>query len=143
MVVDGEPVALPDKLVYKSAMLSDVPNLAFVVRLHQLVLDAEAGSRLRVRLQADLLHGQRGYDTCVPVNADPAMETRPLLDFGAGYVQRAVEPLPPPGNRRPWQVKMSYREDSERLRHGVLADGVLRFAAARERPVDRPAAPVA
>ncbi|HEX7610352.1 MAG TPA: hypothetical protein VF380_06755, partial [Solirubrobacteraceae bacterium] len=73
---------------------------------------------------------------------DPHMQTRPMLDFGAGYVQRAVDRFPRQGTG-PWEVKMSYRDDVERLRHGPLADGVLRFSAARARPADRPAAPVA
>jgi hypothetical protein len=56
-------------------------------------------------------------------------------------VQRAVDRFPRQGTG-PWEVKMSYREDLERLRHGALVDGVLRFASV-ERPATRPAATVA
>lgn len=34
---------------------------------------------------------------------------------------------------------MSYREDLERLRHGPLADGVLRFSAVQAHPAERSA----
>lgn len=140
--VDGAELSLPDQLIYKSAMISEVPNLAFVFGY------TNSSWTLKVDLVCDYIcrlisfMDRSGYASCVPVNTDPNMPTRPMLDFGAGYVQRAVDRFPRQGTG-PWEVKMSYREDLERLRHGALADDVLRFSAVRERPADRSAAPVA
>jgi len=133
VALDGREVSLPERLVYKSAMLSDIPNLVFVFGYTnsswtlKLDLVCEYACRL-------IAHMDRcGYDTCVAVNDDPAMATRPFLDFGAGYVQRAVDRFPRQGTRGPWQVKMSYAQDLRVLRDGPLEDGVLRFSGAAQR----------
>ena len=39
------------------------------------------------------------------------VETRPLLDFGAGYVQRALDGMPRQGPREPWVMSMDYFRD--------------------------------
>ncbi len=57
------------------------------------------------------------------------MPTRPLLDFGAGYVQRALDTLPKQGPEAPWVMSMSYYTD-RRLLRGHVADDNLRFAVA-------------
>ncbi len=133
LVVDGEPVVLPEKIVYKSAMLSDVPNFTFVFGYTNaswtLKLDLVCEYACRLIAQMD----RRGYDSCVPVNADESMPTRPFLDFGAGYVQRAVDRFPRQGTSGPWQIRMSYAQDLQMLRDGAVDDGVLVFSRSRER----------
>jgi len=76
---------------------------------------------------------RRGYDSCVPVNADESMPTRPFLDFSAGYVQRAVDRFPRQGTSGPWRIRMSYAQDLQMLRGGEVDDGVLVFSRSRER----------
>ncbi|MGK2854426.1 MAG: hypothetical protein ACSLE3_10080, partial [Microbacteriaceae bacterium] len=61
---------------------------------------------------------------------DPAMPTKPLLDFGAGYVQRAVDEIPRQGVHGPWQMTMNYTVDADVLRNGPVADPGLRFGGA-------------
>ena len=128
VVVDGEAVDLPERLVYKSAMLGDVPNMVFVFGYTNsswtLKLDLVCDWVCRVMTYMDL----RGYRECRPVNDDPAMPTRPFLDFGAGYVRRAVDRFPRQGTYGPWQVKMSYAADLKALRDSGIDDGVLRFS---------------
>ena len=97
--VDGRPVDVAARLVYKSVMLSDVPNLAFIFGY------TNASWTLKVDLVCEYacrlisFMDERGYDTCAPVNSDPAMPTKPFLEFGAGYVQRALDRFPLAGNR--------------------------------------------
>ena len=131
MVVDGEPLVVHDHLAYKGLMLSDVPNFAYAIGYtnSSWTLKVDLVGDYLTRLMAHM--DGHGYDTCVPVNDDPAMERRPLLDFGAGYVQRAAANLPQQGVRDPWTVTMSYRDDLHRLRDGAIEDGVARFSRAR------------
>lgn len=128
MVVDGEAVSLSEKLVYKSAMLSDVPNLAFVFGYTNsswtLKLDLICDYVCRLIAYMD----RAGYDSAVPVNPDQSMPTRPFLDFGAGYVKRALDRFPRQGTIDPWQVKMSYAQDLQVLRDNALAESHLSFA---------------
>jgi hypothetical protein len=76
----------------------------------------------------------------VPEVTDPDMPTRPLLDFKAGYVLRALDRFPRQGEQAPWQVLMSYAQDAKSLRGGEIEDGALRFS--RRRSAARAATPV-
>jgi monooxygenase len=75
-----------------------------------------------------------GHEVVVPEPPDPAMETRPLLDFSAGYVQRSLHELPRAGAREPWQLVMSYYEDVRRLRRAPVEDAALRFSSRPSTP---------
>jgi cation diffusion facilitator CzcD-associated flavoprotein CzcO len=138
--VDGERVHLPDTMAYKAMMLSDVPNFAYAVGY------TNASWTLKVDLVCEhlgrlLAHmDEHGYDTCVPHNDDPTVARRPLLDFGAGYVQRSVHEWPRQGSRFPWSLAMNYAQDTKNLRHGAVADPALRFSRGRVAETDEPAA---
>jgi cation diffusion facilitator CzcD-associated flavoprotein CzcO len=135
LTVDGQPVDLPNTLVYKGMMLSGVPNFAFTIGYTNAswTLKADLVSGYVCRLLGYL--DARGYAQCVPVNDDPGLTTRPLLDFSAGYVQRSLDALPKNGTRAPWRLGMSYAHDVFTLRHRRIDDGVLRFA---RRPAGHP-----
>jgi hypothetical protein len=70
----------------------------------------------------------RGYATCVPVNDDPGVMVRPLMDFSAGYVLRSIDQFPRAGSRAPWRLGMSYAHDVITLRYGKINDGAMRFS---------------
>lgn len=129
-VVDGEVFHPRDRVVYKSVMLSDVPNFAFVFGY------TNASWTLKVDLVNEWVcrtiayMDRMGYAEAVPRNDDPAMPTRPMLELDAGYVRRAVDEFPKQGTG-PWSVEMSYDADRRRLRHDPVDDGVLRFSRAR------------
>ena len=128
LTVDGEAVAVNETLIYKSMMLSGVPNFAFAFGY------TNASWTLKVDLVCEhlcrlLAHmDAHGYDTVVPVADDPTLELRPMLDFQAGYVQRAVHQFPRQGSHGPWTVAMSYAADNARLRKGPVEDPALRFS---------------
>jgi len=127
LTVDGEAVVLSDRLVYKAMMLSDVPNFAFAIGY------TNSSWTLKVDIVCEFLGRLIGEmdrtasDTCVPHPSDPTMESRPLLDFGAGYVQRALHKFPRQGAAGPWKIAMSYAADVKNLRKGPVADPELRF----------------
>lgn len=135
--VDGVPVHLPDTVAYKGMMLSGVPNFAFAIGY------TNASWTLKVGLLCEhfcrlLLHMRaHGYDECVPVRPDPDAPTRPLLDFGAGYVQRSLDHLPRQGLRAPWLMSMNYRSDVTLLRDGPVVDPALRFSSRDRAEVTR------
>jgi monooxygenase len=133
LTVDGAEVELADRLAYKSMMLSGIPNFAFAVGYVnsswtlKVDLVCEHLCRLIAHMEA------HGYDTMVPVADDPTLERRPLLDFQAGYVQRAADSFPKQGSHGPWTIEMSYAADRKRLRHGPVEDPALRFSSAADR----------
>ncbi|MGO4258545.1 flavin-containing monooxygenase [Marmoricola sp. RAF53] len=125
--VDGEDVDIPKRVAYKGMMLSDVPNFVFTVGYtnSSWTLKADLVAEYVVRLLRRM--DRTGSAIATPVNDDPALETRPMLDFEAGYVLRSLDQIPLAGTRRPWRLRMSYPADLVALRHGRLDDGVLRL----------------
>ncbi|GAB3022204.1 flavin-containing monooxygenase [Mycobacterium bourgelatii] len=129
--IDGEPVDLTKSFAYKGMMLSGVPNFAFAVGYTNSSWTLKVGllcehfCRLLAHMDA------HGYDTARPEVDDPDMEARPLLDFSAGYVQRAVHLMPKQGNDAPWLMSSSYYDDVKLLRGAPVVDRNLRFSTAR------------
>jgi cation diffusion facilitator CzcD-associated flavoprotein CzcO len=126
VVVDGELMPPGGRLVYKSVMLSDVPNLAYVFGY------ANASWTLKVDLAATwiarVIAHMRATGATKVVAAAPVgdMPTRPMLDLQAGYVMRAEGRFPRQGIGA-WSVP-SYRTDAQRLLREPVDDGVLRFS---------------
>lgn len=127
LVVDGVPVDLPQTLVYKGMMFSDVPNLAFAIGY------TNASWTLKCDLAAEyvcrLLHhmDQRGYAVCTPRVNDPGVGTQPVIDFNSGYVLRALDSLPRQGLKTPWRLHQNYVKDLSLMRYGRVEDGAMEF----------------
>jgi monooxygenase len=134
LTVDGEPVRLPETMAYKGMMLSGVPNCVFTIGYTNAswTLKADLVSEYTCRLLRYM--DARGYDSCVPVNDDPRIAERPLLDFAAGYVVRSIDQFPKAGSRRPWRLGMNYLHDVVTVRYGKINDGSMRFSRRKARP---------
>lgn len=125
--VDGDPVRIADKLVYKGMMLSDVPNLAlaFGYTNASWTLKCDLTARTVCRL---LNHMDRhGFTRCMARLRDPAIAREPLLDFTSGYVQRAAGIMPKQGPTAPWRVHQNYLLDFAALRLRPVADEAMEF----------------
>ena len=128
LVVDGKPVSVPDSLVYKGAMLSDVPNMAYTMGYSNAswTLKADLTSKWVCRL---LNYMQRkGYSKCMPALNGAQAADEPMMNLSSGYVQRALERLPKQGEAPPWQQLHNYLLDRLRLGITAVADGVLEFS---------------
>jgi monooxygenase len=136
--VDGAPVDLAATVAYKAMMLSGVPNFAFSIGYTNaswtLKVDLVCQHLCRILGHMDAT----GSDTFTPTPAaEDELELRPLLDFKAGYVQRAITMFPKQSTTDPWTVSMSYAADRKRLLDGPVTDPELRFSRA-DRPVAAP-----
>ncbi len=106
--VDGEPVRLSEKVTYKGMMLTGMPNFMYAVGY------INASWTLKVDLICEhfcrllALMDEHDYSYCMPEDPDPDAPTRPLLDFGAGYVVRSVHEFPKQGSTPPWELSMDY-----------------------------------
>lgn len=127
VVVDGSAMTAGERLVYKSVMLSDVPNLAYVFGY------TNASWTLKVDLAAAwigrvIVHmRQTGATKAVAPAPLRDMPTRPMFDLQAGYLRRAEGRMPRQGTGV-WSVPKSYRTDARRLLHDPIDDGVLQFS---------------
>jgi cation diffusion facilitator CzcD-associated flavoprotein CzcO len=126
--VDGRAIEPASLRVYKSTMLSGVPNLAMSVGYTNaswtLRCELIAGYVCRLLAHMDAL-GHASV-TAVPVCGDDGDE-EPLLALQSGYVQRAVDAFPKQGSRDPWKVHQSYLRDLVGLRARPVDDARLVF----------------
>ncbi|GFD77526.1 flavin-binding monooxygenase [Tenacibaculum sp. KUL118] len=124
--IDGKAVSLPQCITYKGMLLSDVPNFAIAVGYTssswtlKIGLLCEHFTRLLNYMQC------QDYVQCTPI-ADPNMKTQPLLNFGAGYIQRSLDKLPRQGMHFPWSMSFNYAEDVKIFRKGRVDDPALKF----------------
>ncbi|MBX3197719.1 MAG: NAD(P)/FAD-dependent oxidoreductase [Labilithrix sp.] len=132
--VDGARVEAPRHMVYKGAMLSDVPNFAFAIGYTNAswTLKCDLTSEYVCRLLRHM--DDNGYVSAAPQRNDPSLEEEPLIDFSSGYVRRALGAMPKQGSRAPWKLHQNYALDLALFRHGRLADGAMTFQ--RRRPAD-------
>jgi monooxygenase len=134
LTVDGEPVPLKSRLAFRGLMLSGVPNFAYLVGY------TNASWTLKVGLVCEHFcrmlgyMDEHGYESCVPELPYPNMTTAPLLDFSAGYVQRALDDFPKQGAYEPWRLAMSFRDDRRNLAQGPIEDRSLRFSRSTVTP---------
>jgi monooxygenase len=110
MAVDGKDVHLPDTMAFKGMMLSDIPNLVYIIGYTNAswTLKADLVCDYAMRMIAHMR--ATGKQIVVP-RRDPSVSERPFLDFNAGYVLRSVDQLPRQGDREPWRLKMNYFKD--------------------------------
>ncbi|GAA1942513.1 flavin-containing monooxygenase [Nocardioides marmoribigeumensis] len=131
--VDGKPVDLPQTMVYRGAMLSGVPNFAFVVGYTNaswtLKADLVCGYVMRL-----LGHMQRAGQAVVTPTREPDVEEAPFLDFASGYVQRSVADFPRQGSREPWKLRQNYFYDAWKLGRASFEDSALSFSNPSHEP---------
>ena len=124
--VDGRPIKPSETVVYRGMMLSGIPNFAMAIGYTNSSWTLKIGLLCEYFCRLLRHMDDNGYDIAWAV-ADPAMPTRPLLDFGAGYVQRSLADLPRQGPAAPWLMSMNYEHDRKLLRSGDVADENLHF----------------
>lgn len=127
MSIDGQPLDPAERLVYKGAMLSGVPNFVFVVGYTNAswTLKAELIARFASRFIGET--EARGASSAAPVAPSEPMKTMPLLNLDSGYIKRARAALPKAGDRSPWRLHMNYFADRRELLGADLTDGAIEF----------------
>jgi monooxygenase len=132
LTVDGRRVDPHDTFVYKTMMLSGVPNLAWCIGYtnNSWTLRSDLTSQYVCRLLNHL--EATGTRICVPeINpTEYDAPPRPVVDLTSGYIRRAASLLPRQGSNGPWRVRQNYPRDLLTLRYGRLNDGTMRFTPA-------------
>jgi cation diffusion facilitator CzcD-associated flavoprotein CzcO len=125
--VNGKVVDSGQAHCYRGVMLSDVPNFAFSVGYtnSSWTLKSELSARFVTKVLKHM--DKKGYQVCTPRFDSSALDSRPLLDFDAGYVKRAADVLPKQGNKAPWLVYQNYILDLLSLRNDSAEDQSLEY----------------
>jgi monooxygenase len=129
LTVDGEPVRVPDRVVYKGMMLDGVPNLAFALGY------TNASWTLKVDLVSSYLARMlsfmqpNGYASVTPRLPSQRMDISPFIEMTSGYFERSRTSMPRQGDRAPWRLQQHYFKDAALFR-GPVQEKELEFGAA-------------
>lgn len=126
IVVDGRPLELAQRLIYRGAMIEGVPNLAFSFGYMNIswTLRSDLTARFVVRLLRRMRRLRRAV--AVPRHAAPELAREPFTTATSGYLRRAAELLPKRGPA-PWSSAPGYLRDLGATLGRPLDDGVLVF----------------
>ncbi|MFG3040858.1 flavin-containing monooxygenase [Streptomyces sp. NPDC048330] len=127
--VDGEPVVLRDRVLYKGVLLDGVPNLAMVIGYANAswTLKADLACAYLGRLLAHM--ERRGLTVVTPEATAADRSSVSVLgdSLTSGYVVRADAVMPRQGTGGPWRFRNDYFHDRRALRRAPIEDPVLRF----------------
>ncbi|KAF2650035.1 FAD/NAD(P)-binding domain-containing protein [Lophiostoma macrostomum CBS 122681] len=119
--VDGETIDIASKTAWRSAMLSDVPNLAFVVGYVNAswTLGADVTAQLVCRLLKHL--EESGKKSAVP-RMPKTVRPQLLWDLDATYIKEAQKNMPSCGDSGPWRGRTNYFYDLWRAKVAKISD---------------------
>ena len=126
--VDGQPIEVGQHAAYKGIMLSDVPNLAFAVGYTNSSWTLKIGLLATHFTRLLRYMDERGFRVATPRFSGDFAATRPLLDFGAGYVKRNEDKLPRVLDEGTWTIGNRYVDDRKVLLKGRIDDPDLEFS---------------
>jgi cation diffusion facilitator CzcD-associated flavoprotein CzcO len=139
VVVDGVPLEVSNRLVYKGMMLEGLPNYANAIGYTNAswTLKCDLTCAYVCRL-LNRLHDS-GLRQCTPVNHDASIGAEPLLGLSSGYIQRAADRFPKQGTKFPWRVHQSYLADYRAMKLRGLDDDAMVFSNPAPVPVEQTA----
>jgi len=135
LVVDGEPRKFRDQMAYRSVLVEDIPNLAFVFGYTNAswTLKSDIAGAYLCRLFKHM--DDNGHAVATPGDdEDSRMDVGIMDQLQAGYVLRGQDALPRQGSKHPWKTLMHYKKDSKMLLHDPIDDGLVRFEKATAQP---------
>ncbi len=123
ITVDGTPINIGDRVLYKGLMFNDVPNLAmwFGYTNASWTLKADLTSEYMCRLLNHM--DATGVKIATP-RLEGDVELENFVDFSSGYFQRAFDRLPKSGTTMPWKLHQNYLKDIKLLRKGDLTEAI-------------------
>jgi cation diffusion facilitator CzcD-associated flavoprotein CzcO len=127
--VDGRRVESGEAVIYRGAMLSGMPNLAWCMGYTNAswTLRADLSSRFVCRLLKYM--DRHGHDIAVPrLGAEP-QQLQPLMNLTSGYVARAAHQMPRRGSRGPWAIQQNYLLDLWAMATGRVDEPSMSFSA--------------
>lgn len=119
--VDNEPIEVPQKHLWKGAMIQDVPNAAIVIGYTNAswTLGSDATAQFVTRLIKHM--DKNGVSQAVPrVDSKSNMEDRSVLNLKSTYVVKAEGDLPKAGNVAPWLPRSHYLKDLWDVKFGSI-----------------------
>jgi cation diffusion facilitator CzcD-associated flavoprotein CzcO len=122
--IDGKPLDISTKFMWKGVMLQDLPNACVVIGYTNAswTLGADATAQMVTRLIN--LMKKRGAAAAVPRLAHPEeMESTPMLNLSSTYIQKALSIMPKTGTGQ-WAPRSQYFSDIRQAKYGDIESGL-------------------
>lgn len=123
--VDGEPINIPDKFIWRGCMIQDVPNMATIIGYTNAswTLGADATALHLCRLLKYMK--SKGLSAAKP-HIEESSSVKPvlLLNLNSTYVEKAKGSLPKAGDVAPWRPRTNYCLDLWAAKYGNLVGGL-------------------
>ncbi|KAJ5097481.1 hypothetical protein N7456_008202 [Penicillium angulare] len=120
--VDNRPVSLANSFAWRTALLQDIPNLAFMVGYVNAswTLGAETSAQLVCRV---LRHMKiEGYNVAIPrMPPGSTVQRQPIWNLEATYVKNSHNSYPGCGNSGPWKGRTNYFVDLWKAKYGSIS----------------------
>ena len=128
VTIDGKPYTPSDKMMYRSVMLSDVPNFAYIMGYTNAswTLKADIVASYFCKL-LNYMHKNDFDVACPRVRPGVSTTDENLTGLSSGYLTRALKKMPKQGSKAPWRVVQNYLVDSFNFWWGGVNDGSLEF----------------
>jgi len=126
--IDNKPVDVSKCYVYKSVMMSDVPNFAVILGY------TNASWTLKADLAAEYICKHlnymeaNGYKKSQPSYTDEPVRIPIMSDLKSNYIKRSADKLPSTSHKHPWNAENNYLKDIKVLRKGEVKSNDLIFS---------------
>lgn len=130
MIVDGEPVVVKERMIYKGMLLEGVPNAMAIVGYTNAswTLKADIVCEHYCRLMKHMDRNKQKIMLPRPKKAKRLDDTV-MGSLQSGYVARGADYLPRQGDRAPWSMMNDYIRDASALKFGRITHSDLEFHA--------------
>ncbi|KAK4499930.1 hypothetical protein PRZ48_008116 [Zasmidium cellare] len=124
VVVDGEPVQLSQKTLWRSTLIQDVPNCAFLLGYKHMswTIGAELNASLFCRILRYM--DRRGLHAVVP-RQTRLSELIPFIALKSSYVLRGMDDMLKTGDSGPWKGRASYFVDKLKAQYSSITNGLV------------------
>ncbi|KAF1830676.1 FAD dependent oxidoreductase [Decorospora gaudefroyi] len=123
--VDGEKVHVPSQYMWRTSMLTSLPNLGNIIGYWNAswTLGSDTASRLFVRLMK--YQQEHGYTSVVPVISEQDKnKTVSASPLNSTYVRNAMSKMPKCAERGPWRPRDNWFVDNFAAWRGGVEDGL-------------------
>lgn len=127
LTVDRKPVDIPSNYLWRTTMLTGVPNMGLIIGYVNAswTLGSDSTSRMLARLMK--LMKENGWTSATPeISEEEAKNPRSPMELKSTYVKAGERLMPHAGSRGPWMPRSNYIRDNWAANHADLREG-LRF----------------
>lgn len=123
--VDGEPIKLTDKFIWRSCMIQDVPNLMFAVGFENAswTLGADCAAHLMTRLLCKMKDKKAKVATPHLERPDE-MEVKPVFTLQSTYLKNVASTVPKAGTGV-WRPRANYMADLYVAKYGDITTDLI------------------